>query len=122
MIFTFEPNLDGRPPSQNLCDAVFMSVPVSHPAIAVLPEALAACPPGRAAPGRPLRLCQGRSQTRPRAQAFFVLCVLNLRVIPVAWLYVSRVRDARSFAECGVAWLAGELQMVRSAVRCAVRL
>jgi len=74
----------------------------------VLPEALAACPPERAAPGRPFRLCQGRAQTRPRTQAFVVLCLLDLRVIPVAWLYVSRVRDTRSFAVCGVAWIAGE--------------
>jgi len=76
-----------------------------HP---VLPEALAARPPERAAPGRPLRRCQGRAQTRPRTQACVVLCLLDLRVIPVAWLYVSRVRDARNFAVCGVAWLAGE--------------
>jgi len=74
----------------------------------VLPEALAACPPERAAPGRPFRFCQGRAQTRPRTQAFVVLCLLDLRVIPVAWLYVSRVRDTRSFSVCGVAWIAGE--------------
>jgi len=76
-----------------------------HP---VLPEALAACLPERAAPSRPFRLCQGRAQTRPRTQAFVVLCSLDLRVIPVAWLYVSRVRDTRSFVVCGVAWIAGE--------------
>jgi len=64
-----------------------------HP---VLPQALVACPPERAAPGRPFRLCQGRVQTLPRTQAFVVWGLLDLRVIPVAWLYVSRVRDTRS--------------------------
>ena len=49
-------------------------------------------------------------------------CLLDLQVIPVAWLYVSRVRDTRSCAVCGVAWIAGEYLMLRSAVRCAVCL
>jgi len=74
----------------------------------VLPEALAACPPERAAPGRPFRLCQGRAQTRPRTQAIVVLCLHDLRVIPVARLYASHVRDTHSFAVCGVDWFAGE--------------
>jgi len=49
-----------------------------------------------------------RAQTRPGIQAFVVLCLLDFRVIPVAWLYVSRVRDALNFAVCGVAWFAGK--------------
>jgi len=75
----------------------------------VLPEALAACPPERAAPGRPFRLCQGLAQTRPRTQACVVaLCLLDLRVLSVAWLYVSHVRDTGSITVCGVACIAGE--------------
>jgi len=31
MVFTLELSPDGRPPSQSLCDAVFVSVAVSHP-------------------------------------------------------------------------------------------
>jgi len=116
--FKFKLNLDGTPPLRTCvkrCSC--QSLSVTQQMHAVLPEALAACPPERAAPGRPFRLCQGRAQTRPCTQAFVVLCLLDLRVIPVAWLYVSRVRDTRSFAVCVVPCVCGTLLVRRDRFR-----
>jgi len=47
MIFTFEPSLDGRLLSQNLCDVVFVSVPVSYSENASSAAGNASCLPTR---------------------------------------------------------------------------